>query len=504
MSAPGSRPIVTRQRSGSRTSRRWTPSSVAPDQKRVGGPLGGDDLLEFGGSRSDCLPRPLSRMNCGIRLGPSLAEGQVSAVLPPTTVRARIRPWLGADAADRNGACRLSARGPDRTRRAPVPSIERPSSASSETSRSRCWPPTWLPTSGARAVSARVDAGREPRAPEHRSDLRRRRGRRRVLHRDAVRRRQRSAGDDPSCNDGCRPTSRSSILTQLAGALDAAHTVRLIHRDVKPSNVLMSSTRATTQAAPHAWLGDFGLSKRLGDSTVSPTERPLGTVHYMAPEQIRGQRLDARADIYSLGCLLYQCLTGEVPIPARVRGRGAVRPSRGAAPARHRAATPTCPRPAGRGDLLGAGQGRRPSGRRRRSSWPRPRAAALARKSVAPSPQMPAATPDPPSRAGPRRRVVGRLAEAEQLVSALDDAMAGEGGVILLAGEPGIGKTTLARGLSEQAERRGVPAVWGVGLSAEAAPPYWHWIQVVASDRGLARCELSCSDRSAAGRGGCG
>src|SRR5262249_41232082 len=69
-------------------------------------------------------------------------------------------------------------------------------------------------------------------------------------------------------------------------------------------------------------------------------------------------------------------------------------------------------------------------------------------------------------------------------MSALDDGLAGQGGVILLAGEPGIGKTTLARELSEQAHQRGVPATWGVGLSAEAAPPYWHWIQIVRTIAG--------------------
>ena len=79
--------------------------------------------------------------------------------------------------------------------------------------------------------------------------------------------------------------------------------------------------------------------------------------------------------------------------------------------------------------------------------------------------------------------MVGRLLESEDLLSLLDDATAGMGGVATLSGEAGIGKTTLARQLSTLAEQRGIPAVWGVGASAEAARPYWHWIQVV---RGIA------------------
>src|SRR6202000_626723 len=63
------------------------------------------------------------------------------------------------------------------------------------------------------------------------------------------------------------------------------------------------------------WLGDFGLSRRMADPAEQPTERPLGTVHYVAPEQIRGEAVDPRADIYSLGCLLFECLTGSVPFP---------------------------------------------------------------------------------------------------------------------------------------------------------------------------------------------
>ena len=75
--------------------------------------------------------------------------------------------------------------------------------------------------------------------------------------------------------------------------------------------------------------------------------------------------------------------------------------------------------------------------------------------------------------------LVGRESEMAQLGEALDAAFAGRGSVALLAGEPGIGKTTIARALSEQAEERGACAVWGVGWSGEAAPAYWPWVQVV-------------------------
>ena len=278
-----------------------------------------------------------------------------------------------------------------------------------------------------------------------------------------------------------------SIVIQLAGALEAAHGVRLIHRDVKPSNVLISSTRGD-DADVHAWLGDFGLSKRLGDSTVSPTERPLGTVHYMAPEQIRGQRLDARADIYSLGCLLYQCLTGKVPYPRDsevavlyahleappplVTEREPNLPNQFDGVIESALAKAAADRPGSAAELAQAA------------------AAALDGKSIARrrAPQGAAAPPTGAPR-GRGRTMVGRLAESEQLVGALDDAMAGRGGVALIGGEAGIGKTTLARGLSDQAEHRGIAAVWGVGLSAEAAPPYWHWIQVVSAIAGWPEAE---------------
>ncbi len=111
------------------------------------------------------------------------------------------------------------------------------------------------------------------------------------------------------------PGRTLAILSQVAGALDAAHERGLVHRDVKPGNILIAR-RSGTEGAEHVYLSDFGLTKRaLSDSGVTATGQFVGTFDYAAPEQFEGRPLDARTDVYSLGCVAYQCLTGEVPFP---------------------------------------------------------------------------------------------------------------------------------------------------------------------------------------------
>jgi tRNA A-37 threonylcarbamoyl transferase component Bud32/streptogramin lyase len=101
-----------------------------------------------------------------------------------------------------------------------------------------------------------------------------------------------------------------ALCSQIAGALDAAHARGLVHRDVKPSNVLL----AKAEPSEHCYLADFGLTKFVADRTEAQDAVHLaGTIDYVAPEQIRGAEVDARADVYSLACLLYECLVGEVP-----------------------------------------------------------------------------------------------------------------------------------------------------------------------------------------------
>lgn len=96
------------------------------------------------------------------------------------------------------------------------------------------------------------------------------------------------------------------IIAQLAGALDAAHARGLVHRDVKPANVLVA-------AEDHVYLTDFGLSKGPEAARMTKTGLFVGSVDYAAPEQVRGEATTARTDIYALGAVLYQVLTGAVP-----------------------------------------------------------------------------------------------------------------------------------------------------------------------------------------------
>src|SRR4051794_8107126 len=96
------------------------------------------------------------------------------------------------------------------------------------------------------------------------------------------------------------------LLTDIADALDVAHGAGLVHRDVKPGNVLVDNLRS--------YLTDFGLTKRIASRTaLTAAGRTVGTAAYLAPEQIRGQDVDPRPDIYAFGCVLYECLTGDVP-----------------------------------------------------------------------------------------------------------------------------------------------------------------------------------------------
>ena len=106
------------------------------------------------------------------------------------------------------------------------------------------------------------------------------------------------------------PDRALRLIDQVADALDAAHERGLIHRDVKPGNILI----AGRSGREHCYLTDFGLTKQTSSiSGLTGTGELVGTIEYVSPEQIRGEPVDGRADLYSLACMLYECLAGARP-----------------------------------------------------------------------------------------------------------------------------------------------------------------------------------------------
>lgn len=107
------------------------------------------------------------------------------------------------------------------------------------------------------------------------------------------------------------PARAVPLILQLAGALDAAHARGLVHRDVKPANALV-----TFDEPEHLYLTDFGVARHIGvDTGLTKSDQWVGTLDYLAPEQIKGDAVDARTDIYALAGVSYQCVTGQTPFP---------------------------------------------------------------------------------------------------------------------------------------------------------------------------------------------
>jgi serine/threonine protein kinase len=112
---------------------------------------------------------------------------------------------------------------------------------------------------------------------------------------------------DELLDDGPLPPARAvAIVAQIGAALDAAHAEGLMHRDVKPHNIIVTS-------ADFAYLVDFGIAETRGDSRLTTSGTPIGTVHYMAPERFTEQVATPAVDVYALACVLYEALTGDSP-----------------------------------------------------------------------------------------------------------------------------------------------------------------------------------------------
>ena len=131
------------------------------------------------------------------------------------------------------------------------------------------------------------------------------------VHRDAVRQ-GRDVRSLIAVRARCPAVAAAEIVSQVASALDAAHGHGLVHRDVKPANMLLDGARGGQP--DHVYLSDFGLSKlAVPGQRLTATGQFLGTLDYVAPEQIEGKPVDGRADQYALACAAFEMLTGAPP-----------------------------------------------------------------------------------------------------------------------------------------------------------------------------------------------
>ncbi|HLG05250.1 MAG TPA: BREX system ATP-binding domain-containing protein [Gemmatimonadales bacterium] len=253
------------------------------------------------------------------------------------------------------------------------------------------------------------------------------------------------------------------IARAVAAALDYAHREGIIHRDVKPENVLLSD------GVP--MVADFGVARALNSATEMNITGPglaVGTPSYMSPEQAAGEaNLDARCDVYALGCLLYEMLAGEPPFDGPTPQAILSRIIRDPAPSLR----------ARRGDVslrLDAAIRRalaKAPADRFQSAGDFAAAIAVGPAGSSTAWEVPQFTTriDAP--------FVGRQKELGELLARLDRIADGEGGLTFIGGEPGVGKTRLAEMVLQEARQRGYLCLVGHCYEREDAPPYLPFVE---------------------------
>jgi class 3 adenylate cyclase len=265
------------------------------------------------------------------------------------------------------------------------------------------------------------------------------------------------------------------IADQVCMALEHAHSCRVIHRDLKPGNVWLTADPSTV-SGPVVKLGDFGLAVALDRPRLTVEGMMVGTVAYMPPEQALGRPPDARSDLYSLGAMLYEMVTGRPPF----LGDDAV-----AVISQHINTAPVAPSwhnpevPRALEALTLRLLAKAPEDRPESAAAVRQALSAIASTASTVAERIQEV-------ANPLDRLaggvfVGREKEMDELRAALEDALAGKGRLLMLVGEPGIGKTRTADELATYARLRNAQVLWGRCYEGEGAPAYWPWIQVIRS-----------------------
>ena len=262
------------------------------------------------------------------------------------------------------------------------------------------------------------------------------------------------------------------LAEQVSQALEHAHTRGIIHRDLKPANVWLTEEGT-------AKLGDFGLATAADATRLTTEGLVVGTVAYMAPEQALGHDVDVRADLYALGALLYECLTGRPPFV----GADAVAiisqqlNSIPMAPFWH---NPDVPRELG--SLVMELLAKTPDERPGTAAEVRRRLLEIA---AAPPPAPEPAAGDAPGRRSTRldrqARLVGRTAELASLKAAVESSVRGRGSLVLVAGEAGMGKSRLVEEATVYARLRGAQVLFGHCYETEAARPYLPFVEAIRS-----------------------
>jgi tetratricopeptide (TPR) repeat protein/tRNA A-37 threonylcarbamoyl transferase component Bud32 len=259
------------------------------------------------------------------------------------------------------------------------------------------------------------------------------------------------------------------IATLVGGALQYAHDRKVIHRDIKPANVMLSGDLPM--------VADFGIALALenaGDARLTATNVSLGSPQYASPEQATGDGVvDERSDLYALACVLYEVLTGEPPHAAKTPG-AIVAKKLTVAPVPIRALRATVPAHVERAVMKGLAVV--PADR---FSSMAAFVEALGDATVqAPAPRLAAVAP-PTAVASSATAFVGREKERAALMMRLDALADGRGSLVLLGGEPGVGKTRLAEFVLEEARRRGYMCVVGHSYELEGTPPFTPFIEQV-------------------------
>lgn len=292
------------------------------------------------------------------------------------------------------------------------------------------------------------------------------------------------------------------IVEEIASALVETHRADVLHRDLKAENVMLVPTAGQPDSVK---VLDFGIA-RLGapavDGGLTPAGAVTGTPGYIAPEQLLGQPVDGRADLYALGVIAFEMLAGEPPFSGSLMEllmRHMSTPARRVADV---ARTRRVEVPRAVDDLVAALLEKDPAHRPSSAAHvvaavrnlrgaaaltvgdgvPLPAALQAAHAASTPPPSSASGSLPPSTSASTSlalRHLVGRTAELHTICAALDDATAGRGTVVFLVGEPGIGKTRLSDAAAEAAVSRGFVVAWGRAWEAGGAPAFHPWAEAI-------------------------